>query len=417
MKKIIYLFVATLLLFTSCDNEQDPIFDDSPETRINNVLTKYKTTLTKDDGTWIAYYSGSAILMKFNNDNTVEFKSTYGDGSDDKIISYRVGISQVPELIFESHSVFQAIYEDNRATGEYEFLFDKVADDRIDFISKTDKGTNKTKLTFFKGTETDLTKAKELTDKINILSVFKEVVINGDTQHKIAISLNPGGKARVTTLFEGKIVSENYSYDVTASGVIFQPALSIGDGLEAAEFSFDETTQVFQSTDETKVSINVVNEPVLPLAPYAFGVKGNAKFNTLDSNDKSSLAFSTFYNLFVENFKANYGGRTIYKWYLRGLNSSDAKYIQIYYARGANGYSVRYYFTYEVKDDGKVYFNSTGENTAGTRDEGFQPLVQKIFNTKGHHLESTGKLEKYTNSTFSMINADDTSMRINFFDF
>ena len=260
MKKILYLFVATLLLFTSCDNEQDPIFDDSPETRINNVLTKYKTTLTKDDGTWIAYYSRSAILMKFNDDNTVEFESTYGDGSDDKTISYRIGISQVPELVFENHSVFQAIYEDNRATGEYEFLFDEVADDRIDFISKTDKGANKTRLTFLKAVAEDIKTVKKIKSKME-KSFFKHVSVEG-SDYKALLITNGGNAIWKTVSEDGKIESKEFEFSMTIDGLVFSPAIEI-EGVEVTLFANKVGENSFSAIVEGKtINIEITNAPI-----------------------------------------------------------------------------------------------------------------------------------------------------------
>jgi len=260
MKKILYLFVATLILFTSCDNEQDPIFDESPETRINNVLTKYKTTLTKGDGTWIAYYSGSAILMKFNEDNTVEFESTYGDGSDDKTISYRIGITQVPELVFESHSVFQAIYEDNLATGEYEFLFDEVTDERIDFISKTDRGADKTKLTFFKGTSDDIATVKTIIAKME-KSFFKHVSVEG-SDYKALLITNGGNAILKTVTEDGKVENKEYEFSMTKDGLLFSPAIEI-EGLEITLFANQIGEDSFSANVDGKtINIQINNVPL-----------------------------------------------------------------------------------------------------------------------------------------------------------
>ncbi|RZT92307.1 uncharacterized protein DUF4302 [Ancylomarina subtilis] len=260
MKKILYLFVAAISLFTSCDNEQDPIFDDSPETRINNVLTKYKTALTKDDGYWIAYYSGSAILMKFNEDNTVEFESTYSDGSEDRTISYRVSITQVPELVFESHSVFQAIYEDNLATGEYEFLFDKVTDDRIDFISKTDKGANKTKLTFFKGVPEDIATVKKIISKME-KSFFKHVSVEG-SNYKAMLVTNGGNAIWRTISKDGKIENKEYEFSMTKDGLVFSPAVEI-EGVEVTLFDNQVGKDLFSANVEGKtINIEIGNAPL-----------------------------------------------------------------------------------------------------------------------------------------------------------
>ncbi|MEN9443675.1 MAG: hypothetical protein RIS47_565, partial [Bacteroidota bacterium] len=40
MKKILYTLVSGLLLFTACNKQEDPIFDKTPEERIEAVETE-----------------------------------------------------------------------------------------------------------------------------------------------------------------------------------------------------------------------------------------------------------------------------------------------------------------------------------------------------------------------------------------
>lgn len=409
MKRLLYILVASLFLFSSCDNEQDPIFEDSPEVRLNKVLNEYKTTLTKNDGNWIAYYSGSAILMKFKEDNTVEFQSTFNNGADDRTITYRVSSSQVPELVFENHSVFQAIYDKNISTGEYEFLFDKVADDRIDFVSKTDKGSRKTKLTFFKGTADDLVKAKELSDQINALSLFKELVIDGDTNYKMAISLNSGGNAEVKTLVDGKITTQKFTYEVTSKGIIFEPALIIGNNVIAAEFVYDEEKNIFQSTDEKSVSINVLNEPVFRTKDYLeFGTTlTDLRFYPWHTLASSSPSFQNFFTNVQKSVAASGHEFKSFKIEWGYADKYNILWLVI------DGKS-EYYLFDMVQEDGKVIFTLNGSSV---KDENLinalSPFLGLFFSETGFYIQNKGQFKNYTNRTFMMISSDNPSIGIN----
>ena len=295
MKRLLYILVASLFLFSSCDNEQDPVFEDSPETRLNKVLNEYKTTLTKDDGYWIAYYSGSAILMKFKEDNTVEFLSTFNNGVDDRTITYRVGSSQVPELIFENHSVFQAIYDNNIPTGEYEFLFDKVTDDRIDFISKTDKGANKTTLTFLKGVPEDIATVKKIMSKM-AKSFFKHVSVEG-SDYKASLVTNGGNAIWKTISEEGKIVSKEYEFAMTKDGLLFSPAIEI-EGVEITLFANKVGEDSFSAiVDGKTINIDISNTPL---------AEEKGVYNQfMLTNQKDIIGYSEALSSVVPNLKEN----------------------------------------------------------------------------------------------------------------
>lgn len=409
MKNILYLLVASLILLSSCDKDDDPIFDKSPEERLNAVLADYKSKLVEGDGYWIAYYSGNAILMKFNEDNTVEFKSTYNNGDDDRTITYRVGSSQIPELIFESHTVFHAIYEDNLSTGEYEFVFDNLGDEKIQFISKTDLGETKTKLNFYKSTVDELEKVVAVKEKVELLSVFKSVIASQSSDYTGALTLNSDGTATLVSKIGEIVTKVEYAFDVTSKGLLFDPALKVGEDLLTSEFIFDDVLNAFQSTEEESVTIEVKMEPVLPLTPYAFGsVKNRAYYNSYEEG-KSSKAFLNFYKPYIANL--GNAGLNISGWALKDLTKS-LSYVHIF----TNAGNFWYDFNYEIKEDGKVYFTPTGDNNAGNLDPYLQPLLEFIFNTNGHYIEATGGLMQYTNRTLSLINADNPAYKINFYD-
>ena len=256
MKKILYILVASLALFSACDNSEDAIFDKSPEERLSSVLSEYKTNLTQNDGYWIAYYSGNAILMKFKSDNTVEFKSTYNQGKDDRTITFRVGASQVPELVFENYSVFQALYEDNRSTGEFEFLFDTLSEDKIQFISKTDLGKEKTKLTFFKSKPEDIETAKAMITTFNKMSFFKKVTVEGSSYEAELIIFPESSSLRIP-LEDGKFQILKYDYEITKDGLLFPYGIEI-DGTNVEYFYYDaDNKQYSADVDGKKITISI----------------------------------------------------------------------------------------------------------------------------------------------------------------
>ncbi len=259
MRKLIYKFLFFSVLFSACTEKEDLVFDQSPEQRLDAVLSEYKDQLTKDEGQWIAYYDGYAIFMRFNADNTVEFTSNYNNGKDDRTITYRVGSSQVPELIFENHSVFQEIYEENMSENEFEFLFTNLSDDRIDFVSKTDVGSDKTTLSFFKAEVGDVDKVDLMRQKVESMSFFKSVTVAGSTYERSLI-IFPGQAVLKETTDEGNTINTIYNFAATKNGLIFSPALNL-DGKEVEMFTWDEDSESFMATDNgSSVQINVLEE-------------------------------------------------------------------------------------------------------------------------------------------------------------
>ncbi|PKQ64679.1 hypothetical protein BZG01_14195 [Labilibaculum manganireducens] len=258
MKNLFYILVLSLLFLSACDNVEDAVFDENPEQRLSSVLSDYKAKLIEGDGKWIAYYFGNAISMKFNEDNTVEFESTYNDGDDDNTISYRISASQIPELTFESYSVFHAIYEANRDEAEYEFLFDQVSDDRIDFISKTDSGSEKTRLSFFKSSDGDLEEAKEMMAEYSKLSFFKKLIIEGSEYEAQVIGFSDKIVLRIP-LDDGRYQIIENDYEISKNGLLFPKGLEV-DGLIVESFDFDKENSGFTSEVDGKKITIVVGE-------------------------------------------------------------------------------------------------------------------------------------------------------------
>lgn len=147
----IILFFGSLLSCTS-NNEPESLFDESPEARIDAVINDYKTILQAPQHGWMGYYSsnndmGGYLLLLDFDESMVKIKSEALDFINrpvtEETVSYKVGVKQRPEVVFESHSTFHAWHDAmvNRQLlggGEFEFSFEKITESEIILKSKTD---------------------------------------------------------------------------------------------------------------------------------------------------------------------------------------------------------------------------------------------------------------------------------------
>ncbi|MCT4586330.1 MAG: DUF4302 domain-containing protein [Carboxylicivirga sp.] len=398
MNKLIYVLV--LVCMASCTEEQSLVFDKSPEERVDAVLKEYKSVLTAGDGLWLTYYGGEAILMKFNEDNTVEFNSSFRGGAEDRTITYRVASSQVPELTFESHSVFHALYEEELMEREYEFLFETVSNDRIEFVSKTDIGDVKTKLTFFKGNVDDLVKVAEMKQKLVNHSFFKSIEVEGsDYSARIITFTNTSFVKEV--LPDGQTIISQHDLGVTKTGLTFYPALMI-DGVEVNSFSYlDEGKVMFKADVDTKnITIKEMDELLLT-------EKGVVQNDFLRKDFKTARYYS--YKLDSVNLKLK-------------AAIPEYKAIQFYvlsgavmcYAPGKEGGNWAGFVGYTFREDPgyadyhlitKLNPNSWGQWYREVRDnDGYKLLKEFLLHDKGLYVEKVGP------EAYVVVSHDDPSL-------
>ena len=161
------MYIGLFVVFSinmgcSDDDEVDPLFEEDVATRIDQQLEVYRQLLVEPEFGWkVAYQPGEDqsifnIHLQFTTGGDALVTSDYQEGNEDLVSTYRVGISQVPELVFENFTVFHKLFEaDNFSTGaEFEFLFEEATSDRIIFKSKTDIG-DRSQIIFEKATASD----------------------------------------------------------------------------------------------------------------------------------------------------------------------------------------------------------------------------------------------------------------------
>ncbi|MCY1633437.1 DUF4302 domain-containing protein [Marinifilum sp. D737] len=421
-QKLIYLLILMAGVFNACDNKDtEYIFDKSINERFAELKANYNAKLRAPENGWVGYYNANekagafTLLLKFRDDGTVIMNSDYRGGTTNDTITYKIVKKQDITLVFESWSVLHAIYETNNNDfgGEYVFNISQVKDDEVTLTSKTDNGYGDDEVTELVLKPASV-KNWDLSDvyqsEKNLIGGSKSVFRSfkaAETPIAAFTYLASERSAFISYIENDTTKTVTSPLRITPNGFCFIKALTIkGKTLEC--FTYDTEQEVF--VDKTSgVSLGHDLVPKLPLTPYEFGKKGNARYNYLEEG-KSSIAFVKFYKEYTASMEKQ--GITISRVYMRSLNK-NVSYFHIYTNLG----NVWFDFTYKIKDDGRVYFTLTGDTNAGSLAPLFQPLLDKWLNTNGHYIEGTGGLLNYPNGTFSLINADDPSLKINFYDF
>ena len=127
------VLIMAITFFISCSDDDSvaPLFDNAVDERVDSQLNSYKEILVAPEFGWkIAYQPTDGlgvfnIYIKFNANGTTDISSDAKNGVNDLPSTYRIGISQFPELVLESFTVFHDIFEGNDfgLGGEFEFLF------------------------------------------------------------------------------------------------------------------------------------------------------------------------------------------------------------------------------------------------------------------------------------------------------
>lgn len=148
MKKNIAYILLLLTGFVSCRKDDDPIFDQSPDVRINETLQKYEAALIAAADGWKATIipaNGATFhyYFRFNGSNRVFMQADFDTTSAGTAgqSSYRLKALQQPCLIFDTYSYLHLLSDPKGSVngGEYgqglrydfEFAVDTVTTDTV----------------------------------------------------------------------------------------------------------------------------------------------------------------------------------------------------------------------------------------------------------------------------------------------
>ncbi|GAA0553488.1 DUF4302 domain-containing protein [Chitinophaga japonensis] len=268
-KHLLYLslFIA---IFSACDKEDDPVFEQSPDERLNETLAMYQDELTGAPHGWKAMVFPAGIprsvfsfYMKFNESNRVSMFSDFDAASSVTLqeSSYRLKALQQPSLLFDTYSYLHVLCDpDGSVNGgvygkgyysDFEFALDSIAGDTIHLTGRF----NKSKAYLVKATQQEeqeymsLERNREFEHYNQFLTYFKRLTV-GNAQYELTV--NPYAHVIGFTWVDenGEEQHALVGFYYTPNGIAFAPAFTDGEntipGLE--DISWDAEGQLMSFT-------------------------------------------------------------------------------------------------------------------------------------------------------------------------
>ncbi len=261
----LFLFALTLSM-GGCKNDSDyDVFDKSPEQRVAELKSEYIRILSAPENGWIGYYGstnskgGYTVLLKFDGDR-VKIKSEAIDFMNapetEETITYRIGVKQLPELVFESHALFHRWQDFRDPTvnmlkdGEFQFTFDSIKEDEIILRSKSDL-TDPTIFTLRPAKPIDwnfdgLGEMQSLLYRLNSVSQPTVTHVFATSEGERFAELDPTNRLLTIETEEGKAKAHRYA--LTRNGIRLLEPLRLGsETITDFNYSYAEKTIVSDS--------------------------------------------------------------------------------------------------------------------------------------------------------------------------
>lgn len=244
-KQLLFIFF-TFSILAACKKEDDNVFGNSPDARLNDTLQKYQAILTGAEHGWkgLIFPDGMphaifAFYFKFNDSNRVQMYADYDSTSavTMKESSYRLKALQQPSLLFDTYSYIHLLSDPDAAVNggvygeglysDFEFSMDGVSGDTIKLTGR------------FHGSKAMIVKAtaeeeaaynnktsNRLIDNIDkYLTYFKKLTTAG-INYDIAFSIVTRSARFSWIDADGKEHVEITGFYYTPDGVAFYPAVN-----------------------------------------------------------------------------------------------------------------------------------------------------------------------------------------------
>ncbi len=466
------LVLLGVFLITACasDNEIDPVFDENTQSRVLNRLSELNTLLVSSEFGWVADYvpdDNSGVYkmhIVFNEDNTADFTSDHNFGNTDAKTSYRVGIAQIPELVFENYSTFANITDnfDGRTSvdfsrdAEFQFNFTEqateteiVLESKSDIEVVSDEGevlAKKTELILRKASATDKETITSLRGNDVILLdnyvpnestellPFKGLVIQdaaGDIKLSTAYSYNPLFR-NVSFAYEDNTeteIEEVLGVELTDNGFkLFNPFEFEGESF--SDFVYDASTNTFNAVSgDSKATITggdlpfFIGKDVFDIRTEGFtqalyrpslGTNSFISDNFTSLINKLDVEFAPvnqqFFQISIDLFPTADIGTDIERNTRIGFVFFDSAGERVNY----------FYFLNSTIEDRKIKFDFVTAATQESFDN--QPIFQDlidfftadgglIYNNRGAFSTTTNS---FSNQAATFLNTDDPSLGVYF---
>ena len=246
MKRIILNMLSLLLIFSACRKDK-PVFDKSPDERINKTLSEYQAALISSPTGWKAtIIPGSGGIyhyyFRFNNENRVVMYSDFDTATakHQKESSYRLKALQQPTLIFDTYSYLHLLADPDAGVngGSYgsgllsnlELTLNTLYADSIILRGKTNKTRKRQK----KATQQELDEwqngkwadALSFINVANIKNYFKRLNLGGVDYE---ITVEPSSRTIIFQWLSGGVIKRFVTtYLYKPGGIVFESPLING---------------------------------------------------------------------------------------------------------------------------------------------------------------------------------------------
>lgn len=134
MRKYLLALLSAMVLLQACKKKVEPVFDQTPDQRLNTVITAFQNKLVAPDG-WKVLVSpltpGSyPFYMKFTNSNRVTMLSDISDSTAGvpRESSYRLKALQQPTIIFDTYNYLHILMDPTPAINGANYGVGLVSD-------------------------------------------------------------------------------------------------------------------------------------------------------------------------------------------------------------------------------------------------------------------------------------------------
>ena len=272
MKKGFLYILIVLAAVTSCQKEDDPVFDQSPDERINEALAVYQSELVDAPYGWkaIVIPAGAqggvfSFYFRFNDSNRVEMFSDFDSLSavTVKESSYRLKALQQPSLVFDTYSYLHVLSDPDASNNggsygqglgsDFEFAIEGMSGDTMKLRGR------------FHGSKAMLVKATQeeandfynkefgnrLLDNIDqYITYFKRLVIGGK-HYDISVNKFLHTITLSWVDADGNIKAVTTGYYYTIDGIDLYPAITDG------ATTIDEFNDIAWDAASTTLSFDV----------------------------------------------------------------------------------------------------------------------------------------------------------------
>lgn len=427
MRKILLYFLLFAAGLSSCKKTDDPVFDRSPDDRLNETLKQYSAALTGAGYGWkgLVYPTGVkksvfSFYLKFNDANRVQMYSDFDSVSFVTLreSSYRLKALQQPSLLFDTYSYLHVLCDPDASQNagkygvglesDFEFSIESVQSDTIVLKGRL-HGSKALLIKATKAEADDYTGGKRNWVLPNIeryTTYFKRLVLD-DQPYDVGVNLYHHTITFTWVDGDSKLRKFTTGYYYTPEGIAFSPAFQNGGKTITGftDITWDGTARIlrFKAGDET-LAIKEATRPVgvdtaAPRRWWQYAIDQNSLWGTIGgfwvNGEFDADKVTTLPDYAVTLFWPRYSQFEGITYDLLGFATPNVNYGPAFRPP---------VFT----PDGRVTFSYLG--MLGELPQDTQPITNttaRFMDTYGYYLVQTGE------TTYDMVSAKDGKTWIN----